>query len=179
MSNERKVTVIPPAIKHMQRVAIYCRVSTRSQDQLDTMANQISYLTQLVSTHINWRLVDIFVDVKTGSNTSGRNEFQRMINDCENNKIDIIVIKSISRFGRNTAATVSTLNTLKGYNVDVYFENEEIHSKDSQNTFIITLIEGLAQEESYNRSKNIRWGILRKIESGDAQILYRKCYGYC
>lgn len=101
-----------------------------------------------------------------------------MIHDSENGKIDIILTKSISRFGRNSATTLKALNTLRSCNVDVYFENEKIHTKDGQNTFLISLFEGLAQEESFNRSKNISWGILRKIESGEAQILRRKCYGY-
>lgn len=178
MSQERKVTVIPPSKKYIYHVAIYCRVSTRSQEQLDSLANQISYLTRFTVSHIDWRLIDIYIDIKTGSNTSGRNEFQRMLNDCQNGKIDIIVTKSISRFGRNTVTTLKALNTLRNYNVDVFFENEGIHSKDSQNTFIISLLEGIAQEESANRSKNISWGILRKVETGDAQLLRRKCYGY-
>jgi site-specific DNA recombinase len=178
MSKERTITIIPPTPKLMYRVAIYCRVSTRSQEQLDSLANQISYLTKLTATKVNWRLIDIYIDIKSGSDATSRNEFQRMIDDCETGKIDMIVTKSISRFGRNTATTLSTLNNLHGRNIDVYFENEEIHTKDGQNTFIISLLEGIAQEESTNRSKNISWGILRRVESGDAQLLRRKCYGY-
>ena len=179
MPNERKVTVIPPTPKIMYRVAIYCRVSTRSQEQLDSLANQISYLTRLTSAKVNWRLTDIYIDIKSGNNITNRSEFQRMINDSENGKIDIILTKSISRFGRNTATTLKALNTLQNCNVDIYFENEGIHTKDMENTFIISLFEGLAQEESFNRSKNISWGILRKVESGEAQLFRRKCYGYC
>jgi len=178
MSLERKVTIIPPVPKFIHRVAIYCRVSTRSQEQLDSLANQISYLTRLVTAKIDWHLVDIYIDIKPGSNTSARNEFERMINDCQNGKIDIIVTKSVSRFGRNTAATLNALNTIRSCRVDVYFENEEIHTSSGQNTFVISLLEGIAQEESTSRSKNISWGILRKIESGDAALLRRKCYGF-
>lgn len=178
MSQERKVTVIPPAIKFMYRVAIYCRVSTRSQEQLDSLANQISYLTRLTASHVNWRLIDIYIDIKSGSNISGRSDFQRMLDDCQNGKIDMIITKSISRFGRNTAATLKSINTLKNNNVDIYFENEELHTKDTQSTFVLSLLQGIAQEESFNRSENIRWGILRKVETGDAQLLRRKCYGY-
>ena len=178
VSSERKVTMIPATKKFLLRAAIYCRVSTRSAEQLDSLANQISYLTRLTSSTLSWNLVDIYIDVKTGSNTTGRNEFQRMMNDCQSGKIDVIVTKSISRFGRNTASTVQALNTLRGCKVDVYFENEELHSIDDKNTFLITIMEGLAQEENYNRSQNIRWGILRKVERGDAQILSRKCFGF-
>ncbi|MCT8978045.1 recombinase family protein [Clostridium sp. CX1] len=151
MPNERKVTVISPSTKIICPVAIYCRVSTRSQDQLDSLANQISYLTQLTAAKVNWRLIDIYIDIKSGSNTTNRSEFQRMIHDSENGKIDIILAKSISRFGRNSTATLKALNTLRSCNVDVYFENEEIHTKDGKNTFLISLLEGLAQEESSNR----------------------------
>ena len=153
MSDERKVTVIPPTKKFRYRVAIYCRVSTRSQEQLDSLANQISYLTRLTASHVEWYLIDIYIDIKTGNNTTSRNEFQRMLNDCQNGKIDIIVTKSISRFGRNTVDTQRALNTLRNYSINVFFENEVLHTKYGQDTFIISLLEGISQEESANRSK--------------------------
>lgn len=86
MSNERKITVIPLKPKTLVRVAIYCRVSTRSQEQLDSLANQISQLTRYAYLHCNWRLVDIYIDIKSGSNVSNRSEFVRMLNDCQNGK---------------------------------------------------------------------------------------------
>jgi predicted site-specific integrase-resolvase len=76
MSNERKVTVIPPSLKFMNRVVIYCRVSTRSQEQLDSLSNQISYLTKLTAAKVNWQLFDVYIDIKSGSNTTAEMSFK-------------------------------------------------------------------------------------------------------
>lgn len=178
MAKERKVTVIPPVPIFINRVAIYSRVSTSSTEQLNSLINQISYLTRLISGKLNWRLVDIYFDVQSGGSTKNRSEFQRMIADCEAKKIDIIVTKSVSRFGRNTIDTLNTINKLRKWNVDVYFENEELHTFDSQSELIISILETVAQQENVERSQNIRWGMCRKIESGESQLLRRKCYGY-
>ena len=80
--------------------------------------------------------MNIYIDIKSGNNTASRNEFQRMLNDFQNAKIDIIVTKSISRFGRNTFDTQRSLNTLRNCSIDVFFENEGLHTKDGQDTFI-------------------------------------------
>ena len=178
MPENRKVTTIPPTPKFISRVGLYCRVSTKSEEQLNSLSNQISYLTRLIAARLGWQLVDIYIDIKPGSNTSSRNEFQRMMDDCQAGKLDVVVTKSVSRFGRNTVETLHALNKMRSWNIDVYFENEELHTKDGQSTFIISVLEGIAQEENTNRSQNISWGILRKVENGNAQILRRKCYGY-
>ncbi|AHM57723.1 hypothetical protein EAL2_808p02180 (plasmid) [Peptoclostridium acidaminophilum DSM 3953] len=81
------------------RVAVYCRVSTPHEDQVKSLSNQISYYKAMVNNRVNWELVDIYADVQSGKNTSGRPEFQRMLEDCRNHKIDMIITKSISRFG--------------------------------------------------------------------------------
>lgn len=172
----RKMTLIPANKK--LKVAIYCKVSTLHKDQLNSLSNQISYYKNLVSNHPNWDLVDIYSDTRSCKNTSRRNEFKRMLEDCENYKIDLIKTKSISRFGRNTVEILEILNNLNSLCVDVFFENEAIHSKDNQNTFLITLLESFAQAESESRSHNIKWGIKRKSESGISKLYNRKCFGY-
>jgi DNA invertase Pin-like site-specific DNA recombinase len=175
---ERKVKVIPPLIRFSKRVAIYCRISTNSPEQLKSLTNQISYLTSLVARKVDWYLMDIYIDIKSGGDISDRLEFQRMMQDCQDGKFDIIVVKSISRFGRNTAVTLDAINKLRDLNVDIYFENEDIHTADGKNTMVLTMIEAAAQEESSNKSINIRWGITRKVEKGESQLYRRKCYGY-
>lgn len=172
----KKMTLIPASKKF--RVAIYCRVSTLHKDQLNSLSNQISYYNNLVSCHPNWELVDIYSDTKSGKNTSGRKEFKRMLEDCENHKIDLIITKSISRFGRNTTEILEILNNLNSLRVDVFFENEDLHSKDASNMFLITVLESFAQAESEARSHNIKWGIKRKSESGISKLFNRKCFGY-
>ena len=173
-----KVTVIPPKPQFYSRVAVYCRVSSDTQEQLNSLKNQISYLTRFVSCHINWRLIDIYIDIQSGRNTSSRPEFQRMMDDCAGKKIDQIITKSVSRFGRNTVDTLAAINKLRELGVDVYFENEEMHSLDGNNVFMISILEGIAQEENAARSENIRWGIQRGMQSGKSKIFNRKCFGY-
>ena len=167
MSLERKITRIKnfPLIKR-KKVAICCRVSTTHKDQLHSLANQISYFRDLVDSHLDWELVGIYPDVRSGKNTSGRREFQRMLEDCRNHKIEMIITKSINRFGRNTVATIDAINQLRALLVDVYFENDNIHTKGSQNDFIISILEAYAQAESQARSENIKWGIAKGFKDG-------------
>lgn len=178
MPNERKVTVIPPIPKFTHRVGIYCRVSTKSQEQLNSLSSQLSWLTRKVSRTLGWYLVDIYLDIKSGANASNRNEFQRMLQDCREKKLDIIVARSISRFGRNIVDTLATINEARACNVEICFDQEDLSTKEPRSSFIISLIEGVAQEESKARSGNISWGIQRRVENGTASILNRKCYGY-
>lgn len=104
MPEDTKVTVIPPIRKFGSRVDIYCRVSTKSTEQLESLSNQASYLTRLVAVKPGWTLADVYLDVKSGAEADNRSEFHRLIEDCRSKKIDIVLTKSISRFGRNTAA---------------------------------------------------------------------------
>jgi DNA invertase Pin-like site-specific DNA recombinase len=110
MPNKPKVTVIPSVIRYTHRVGIYCRVSTRSQEQFDSLSNQLSFLTRMVSGKLGWQLTDIYLDVRSGTDAASRSEFQRMLRDCRANKLDIIFTKSISRFGRNTVEMLSGIN---------------------------------------------------------------------
>lgn len=178
MTSERKVTVIPPKPKHMYRVAIYCRVSSRSQEQLASLSTQASHLTRLAAAKPVWRIVDVYLDVKPGSDATDRSEFQRLIADCRAGQIDIIITKSISRFGRNTVETLSAINEMRAKGVEIVFELEEISTNDSASQMYISIIEGVAQEENLIRSENIRLGIKHKVENGTACIFNRRCYGY-
>lgn len=178
MTNERKVTIIPPKPKYNYRVGIYCRVSSRSQEQLTSLAAQASYLTRLVAAKPGWKLSDIYLDIKSGSEQTDRTEFQRLLSDCRAGKIDIILTKSISRFGRNTVETLATINEMRAKGVEIVFELEEISTNDSASQLYISILEGVAQEENLNRSENIRLGIKQKVEKGTARIFLKRCYGY-
>lgn len=89
----------------------------------------------MVSKHVDWVLVDIYSDIKSEENSSARPEFQRMLNDCINNKIDLIITKSISRFGRYTADTLAVINELRLLNVDLFFEVENIRISETSKTY--------------------------------------------
>lgn len=181
MDDKRKVEqvkFIPSLPKLYYSVGIYCRISTRSQEQLRSMANQVSWLTQKVSENFRWRLVDIYLDFRSGTESDNREEFQRMIKDCKRKKLDIVLTKSISRFGRNTAEILDILQKLTNFGTEVIFDEENISTASGENTFIISLIEAIAQEESENRSQNVYWGIKKKVIDGTSKIYTRKCYGY-
>ena len=179
MSNERKVTKIeriPLMLK--VKVAIYCRVSTTHADQIESLNNQIHQYKQMVKRHLDWELVDVYADIKSGKNTTDRVEFQRMLSDCYDHKIDLIITKSVSRFGRNTVDTLDVINKLRSLLVDVYFEVENINTSETSKTFLLSILEAVAQADSESRSQNIRWGIRRGFERGNSKFYNRKCYGY-
>lgn len=180
-NRKRKVTVIPATCSYLinpTNVAIYCRVSTSHQPQLDSLKNQIDYFTNLVNHTAHWILFDTYYDIKSGRNSHDRKGLQRLLCDCEHGFINKIITKSISRFGRNTADTIAVLNRLRVLGVDVFFENENISLLDSSQQFILTLLEALAQAESESKSANIKLGIQHKSQNGTYGLFNRKCYGY-
>ncbi len=177
--SERKVTTIPviPKIEHLSKVGVYCRVSSVRTDQLRSMSAQASHLTKTVLNSPRWRLIDIYLDFHSGLDDN-RPELQRLINDCKDGVIDTVLTKSVSRFGRNTAETINLLRELRIIGVRVIFENEEIDTSKYESEFLITLIEAFAQEESYNRSENICWGIEKGMKDGTSKLYNRRCFGY-
>lgn len=179
MVNERKVTKIVNLYKISKlKIAIYCRVSTSHPEQVESLSNQIDYYKNMVSRHVDWVLVDVYADIKSGKNTSSRAEFQRMLNDCINHKIDLIITKSISRFGRNTADTLAVIHQLRLLYVDILFEVEDIRISETNKEFLLSVFNAVAQAESEARSQNIKWGIKHGLETGTSKFYDRKCFGY-
>ena len=127
MSENKKVHYIPvKPPKRDKRVGIYCRVSSNSVDQLKSLTAQVSALTRLTAATPHWLLVDVCMDIASSKTGSSRREFSRMIEDCKSNKLEIILTKSISRFGRDTVDTLDALNQLKTLGVRVIFEQESL-----------------------------------------------------
>lgn len=179
MSQNRKVTrIYNPLPLKKTKVAVYCRVSTTHEDQAQSLENQISYYKAMVNRRLDWELVDIYADVKSGKNTSGRPEFNRMLEDCSSHKIDLIITKSISRFGRNTAETLAALNKLRNLMVNIHFETENINTQDTKQDFIIAILQMAAQAESEARSQNIKMGITNGLNSGKSKLYNRRCFGF-
>ena len=167
MVNNPKVHIIPPVPpKRDKRVGIYCRVSTNSSEQLKSLTAQVSHLTRITASTPQWLLVDVYMDIATSKTGSSRKEFTRMLNDCGSNKLDIILTKSISRFGRDTVEILDALNRLKLLGVRVIFEQEELDTANTDSTLMISIIECIAQAENESRSENIKWGIKQRAASG-------------
>lgn len=176
---EKKVNYIPAARPLRQKkVGIYCRVSTNDMEQLNSLTNQISALTRLVSTVDEWKLVDCYVDIASAKGKSLRVNFQRMLDDCKSKKLDIVITKSVSRFGRDTVDILQALKVMKEYGVRVVFEQENLDTKDVESALMISIIESLAQAENESRSDNIKWGIRQRAAQGISKLYDRKCYGY-
>lgn len=177
---EKKITVIPARkdAPGINKVGIYCRVSSPSSAQLHSLAAQASYLTKYVMSHIDWRIADIYLDVESGSNTVGRVEFNRMIDDAKKGAIDLVITKSISRFGRNAEDVLTATRALSDHGVYVFFEEQSLDSRSPESELYISIYGGQAQAENLNLSENIKWGIRKKIEDGTSPIYDRPCFGY-
>lgn len=178
MSNNPKVRYIsanPP--KREKRVGIYCRVSTNSMEQFQSLIDQVSYLTRL-TTVPQWLLSDVYMDIATSKTGSSRKEFERMLEDCKSHKLEIVITKNISRFGRDTVEILDALNQLRVLGVCVIFEQEELDITNTDSNLMISVIEALAQAENESRSENIRMGIKYRAAAGTSKLYDRKCYGY-
>ena len=183
----RKVTVIPADPKHNQkdirkqrlRVAPYCRVSTNSEEQLDSYQAQIEYYTEKIAAQQEWTMVDMFADEgKTATSTKKRKDFLRMIKACEKGKVDLIITKSVSRFCRNTLDGLDYVRRLKRMGVGVFFEKENVNTLYMDNEMILTFMMSQAQAESESMSGNIRWGHRKNFKDGKVYFHYAGFLGY-
>lgn len=150
-----------------KRVAAYCRVSTDSESQLESLENQMEAFQYQLKLHSDWELVGIYADEGlSGTSVKGRIRFREMIADCEAGKIDYIITKSISRFARNTLDCIGYVRKLQGYGVQLYFEKEGIDTGDATSEMLLTIMASFAQEESRSISENVKWGIRKRFEEG-------------
>lgn len=177
---EKKVHYIPaiPCWSENKKVGIYCRVSTNDMEQLNSLKAQISALTRMVSNVEQWRLVDIYIDIASAKTKSVRKDFMRMIEDCKAKKTDIIITKSLSRFGRDTVDTLTSLKELRDAGIRVIFEQENLDTAEINSDMMISVVESFAQAENESRSDSIRWGIKQRAANGTSKLYDRKCYGY-
>ena len=164
------VRLVKPNVRKIMRpymnIGVYVRVSSSLRLQLDSMANQVSAFTQRVNQNNYWRLADIYIDVRSGSETGNRSEFRRMLDDARDGKLDQILTKSVSRFGRNTEETIRALRELNKYGVSVAFDEEKIDSGDVGSEFIISILSAFAESENVSRRENQIWSIQKKLGDG-------------
>ena len=174
MSN---VTIIPGVEKEKYCVGIYARVSSTKAEQLRSMSNQLNGLIQVINNNPKWVLTDVFMDYKSGMTTK-REEFNRMIDMCKAKQLDIIITKSVSRFGRNTIDVLTTLQTLVDLGIRIYFEAEQMLSDDSSTRVYITVATAVAEGQVKERHENITWAIREQIRNGTSPLYTKPCYGY-
>lgn len=160
------------------RVAAYCRVSTDDSEQLNSYEAQIAYYTEAIAKNPSWVFAGIYADEGiTGTMTSKRKDFMRLMDDCEKGKVDMILTKSISRFARNTVDSLSWVRKLRAMNIGVYFEEQAIDSLKVENEMLIGLFSVIAQAESENISANVKWGIHQRMKNGSFCSNF-SCFGY-
>ncbi|MDU5525800.1 MAG: recombinase family protein, partial [Clostridioides difficile] len=161
----------------LKRVAAYCRVSTDSKDQLESYKSQVDYYTNLIKNNKNWTLAGIYADeATTGTTATKRADFMRLISDCQNGDIDMIITKSISRFARNTLDTLKYVRLLKENNVGVVFEEENIDTLTMDGELLLTILSSVAQQEVENTSAHVKKGLKMKMEKGEL-IGFQGCLG--
>ena len=177
-----KVTKIQhPSLPEMpvpKYVAAYCRVSTIQEIQLHSLEAQKEYYEKLILSKPGWFFVGIYADEASGRNNLKMKNFQAMLNDCRAGKINKILVKSISRMGRNTLQFLLACNELNALKVDVFFEIEKLHINDPLAIRIMTIYASLYQSESESKRAAVRWGHMVRFKNGSSGFASRPCYGY-
>lgn len=161
------------------RVVAYCRVSTKEEEQLNSYENQLKHYTEAINANPDWEFVGIFADKGiSGTSVKNRDEFNKMIRLCKRGKVDMIMVKAISRFARNTVDCLKYTRLLKDIGVDVFFEEQNLHSTQPGAELYITIYGCLAQSESENLSANVIWGKLQSAKEGKVSFVYSQILGY-
>ena len=181
----KKITKIDPVkqqvVRQLQpkkRVCAYCRVSTDSREQKNSFTAQFEYYSSLIENQENWQFAGIYADeARSGTKLAKRDDFLRMLKDCEDGKIDIIITKSLTRFARNTVDSIEAIRRLKALGVAVYFEKEHIDSLSEKSELMLTILSSLAQGESESISTNSKWAVIKRFQDGTF-ILGTPAYGY-
>lgn len=158
------------------RVAVYARVSSEKDATYHSLEAQTDYYEQYIAARQDWELVGIYSDNGISGTTINRPEFQRMLVDCRNGMIDLVVTKSITRFARNTVTLLETIRELKSLGIDCYFEKEDMHSISPDGELLLTLLAMYAEEEARSVSENQKWRIKKRFEKGEPWV--GKMLGY-
>ena len=175
---ERIVSLVPllPPLPKRKRVAAYARVSLDKDAMLHSLAAQISYYKGLIQRKPDWEYAGVYADEGLTGTKENRPEFQRLLADCRAGKIDMVIVKSISRLARNTVTMLATVRELKALGIDVLFEKENIHSMSGDGELMLSILASFAQEESLSVSENCKWRIRKKFSEGECTFL--RMYGY-
>lgn len=186
-TTERKITEIPATIVHKERdirkrelrVAAYCRVSTDSEEQLNSYHSQITYYTTIINENPHWKLAGIFPDEGlTGTSTKKRKQFNLMMQKCRRGGIDLIITKSVSRFARNTVDCLNHVRKLKEMGVGVVFQKEGVNTLEMDDETMLTIFGALAQAESESLSRNVQMGYRASFKAGNVPFRYKGFLGY-
>ena len=162
-----------------KRVCAYCRVSTDDIEQKHSYDTQVEEYTKRITSNPDWEFVKIYADEGiSGTDIKKRDSFNQMMEDARAGKIDLILSKSVSRFGRNTLNTISAIRELKALKIGVFFENENVNTLDEASEFMLTIMSSMAQEEARHISENVRWTMKKKFREGIPMFCHSTFLGY-
>lgn len=173
----KRVGTLIPAQPKALRVCAYARVSTGKDAMLHSLSAQVSYYSKMIQDHSGWMYCGVYTDEAVTGTKEERAGFQRMIQECQQGCIDLVITKSISRFARNTVTLLETVRELKSLGVDVFFEEQNIHTMSADGELMLTILASYAQEESLSASENQKWRIRKAFENGELANL-RFLFGY-
>ena len=168
--------IVPPKCKAQPKLKV--AASTRAAEQRSSLMTQERYYENHIKQNPNWVFIDVYSDIGSGTRIKGRSRFKSLLSACKRGQIDMILTKSAHRFARNTVDALKTIRMLRRRNIDIYFEQENIHSLYESSEFMLTLICARAQEESFSKSEDIKWGLRKSFKNPDSKYYHRICYGY-
>ena len=167
---------VPIEAQRLQ-IAAYCRVSARHEEQCHSLEAQIAYYTNYIQRNPNWGFVAVYSDIASGTHTANRPGYQKLMRDCTKRKADLILVKSLSRFGRDALETIHQIRRLNKMNIGIYIENGGLNTLNVSDSMIDQLA-ALAQAESHFRSENIKFGIRHRMRSGKTVLNHTQFLGY-
>lgn len=165
MAEIKRIEPLPKLTKK-KRVAGYGRVSTGKDEQLRSLSSQVSYFSALIQSHTDWAYAGVFYDEAQTGTKDARSGFQSLLAACRAGNIDMVIVKSISRFARNTVTLLESVRELKNLCVDVFFEEQNIHTGSSDGELMLTILASYAQEENRSVSENMKWRIRKDFAAG-------------
>ena len=183
------VTIIPATVQQKPkpgqpygkklRVAAYCRVSSEKDEQLNSFEVQVEYYTELIASNPEWKMVSIFADEGiSGTSMKKRDEFKKMLWACREGRIDLILVKSVSRFGRNTVEVLDTVRKLQELNIGVKFEKENLDTRHMNSEMMLAFHSAFSQSESESIRGNVMWGQAKRREKGVVSVS-PSTFGFC
>ena len=173
----RQVEFPAPLTVPLRRVAAYARVSTGKDAMLHSLSAQVSYYSNLIQQNPEWVYCGVYSDEALTGTKADRKGFCEMLDDCRAGKLDLIITKSLSRMARNTVTLLETIRELRNLGVDVYFEEQNIHTLSADGELILTILSSYAQAESLSASENQKWRVRRGFENGEL-VSWRFMLGY-
>ncbi len=173
-----KVKTIEQSLKLSKplRVAAYARVSRNKESLVHSFNAQVEHYQKFIKANKNYIYKGVYADLGISGTKDNREEFNKLLEECRKGNIDLILTKSISRFARNTATLLKVVRELKNLKVDVFFEEQRLHSISEEGEFILTLLASMAQEEARDMSENVKWTVLKRFKEG--KYFSITIYGY-